>query len=144
MGILWQRITTKFGSSHCQNAQTLVCHSLRVVPDLFHFCRGQAAKLRDCRRRSLAATTLAELPGVRQTRDTARQPWRQWVFAEQFQVTVQVFGVDKAALAQLLEGKIHRVERLALAGQDAEFHQFVKEIWEIHSTSSHPQHMIHR
>jgi len=42
-------------------------------------------------------------------------------------------GIEQVTLPQLLECQIHRIKWFSLAGQDAEFNQFVKVIREIAS-----------
>ena len=97
-----------------------------MVSDLFHFRSRQAGKVPRLPLAPFAATTLEVLSGDRQTRDTASSLGESGYSRSSVQSRCRCSVVDQAALSQLLEGDIHRIERLALAGQDAEFNQFVE------------------
>ena len=54
------------------------------------------------------------------------QTCRQRVFAKQYPIAVNMFGVGQKLIAQLVDRFLHRIERIALAGQNAELDQLVK------------------
>ena len=78
------------------------------------------AQVGDCFRRTLGsddvAVACARLPRLRH-----RQQLRsKRVAMRQCPVGVQVFGVGEEALAEFMEGPLHRVERVRSAGKNCE------------------------
>ena len=52
---------------------------------------------------------------------------------------MQVFAAGQGTVAQFVQGAFHRVERIALAGKDAEFHQLVPRFGQ-RTVALHLQH----
>ena len=53
---------------------------------------------------------------------------RERILADENPVGVQVLGIGEPALAEQVECLLHRIERIALAGEHAEFDQLVKRL----------------